>query len=143
MKKRITRMITVLLALVIVASICMVGAAAQSFTFNNFGTSAQGSTAFTSTTTVKGIHSHNHTVLSVYNGKNVSTGKITMYKGNSTGGSPIGRADYNLYSYITYPQQVRINNTSGSVGTYDKGTYFDYYKNSSGGFSSNLTVQIY
>ena len=142
MKKRITRMITVLLALVIVVSICMVGAAAQSFTFNNFGTSAQGSTAFTSTTTVKGIHSHNHTVLSVYNGKDVSKGSISLQRNSSTG-TKVGYANYNLYSYLTYPQQVRINNMNGSVGTFDKGTYYIYYKNSSGGFNSNLTVQIY
>lgn len=64
--------------LVIVASICAIGVAAESFTFKNFGTSAQGSNSFTLTTSVKGIHSHKHTVLSVYNGKDVSTGKISQ-----------------------------------------------------------------
>jgi len=120
----------------------MVGAAAQSFTFNNFGTSAQGSAAFTLTTSVTGIHSHNHTVLSVYNGKNVSKGTITMYQ-NSSLGKRVGTANYNLYSYLTYPQQVRINDASGSPGTFPKYTYYNYYKNSSGGFNSNLTVQVY
>ena len=128
--------------LVSVCAIAVSAAQVNYFAFNNFGTSATGSTSFTATTNA-GRHTHQHSVLQVYSG-NTSKGNISLEKVSSTGQTTVvSKTSYNLYAYLTYPQVINLKNASGSPGIIPSGKYFNYYKNTSGGFKSNLEVRVY